>query len=323
MTGETEAAADVLTGAIVAGSVEPQAGMPAVARPADVHTACRNCGAVLHGAYCSACGQAAHLHRTLASLGHDILHAVFHFEGKLWRTLPELAWNPGRLTRRYIDGERAKFVSPMALYLFSVFLMYAVFGFTGGPAVDTPGWSPVADIDFDARGDPGARIENLVPAEEDAISSAAAEPDSELSAGVRRLLERLKENPSLVAYKVKANGYKYAWALVPLSVPFVWLLFLRRREFGGYDHAVFVTYSISFMMLWFVLLSVIRAAWPGSGVLSPLLQFVPPIHMYRQLRGTYGLSVAGALVRLFFLLIAAAIVLATFVGVLLVLGLLG
>ena len=52
--------------------------------------------------------------------------ASLHFEGKIWRTLPLLVWRPGELTRRYIDGERAKFVSPIALFLFFVFLMFAV-----------------------------------------------------------------------------------------------------------------------------------------------------------------------------------------------------
>jgi hypothetical protein len=320
MTGEADAAADALTGAIVAGSADPQTDESEATRSTDARDACRNCGAELHGAYCSTCGQSAHPHRTLAALGHDILHFVFHFEGKLWRTLPELAWNPGGLTRRYIDGERAKFVSPIALYLFSVFLMYAVFGFTGGPAMDVaPSWSAVPGVDFE-RGDPAAQIGRAVPPEAGAEQSVAKET-SELGVGIGRLLEKLNENPSLVWYRVKTNGYKYAWALVPLSIPFVWLVFLRRGDVGGYDHAVFVTYSISFMMLWFVLLSLLRVAWPGSGALAPVLQFVPPIHMYRQLRGTYGLSVAGALVRLFLLLIAAGVVLGIFVGSLVLLGL--
>jgi hypothetical protein len=55
---------------------------------------------VLAGAYCAACGQPAHIHRALVSLGHDILHGVFHCDGKFWRSLPELALHPGRLTRR-------------------------------------------------------------------------------------------------------------------------------------------------------------------------------------------------------------------------------
>ena len=37
---------------------------------------------------------------------------------------------PGELTRRYIDGQRASFVSPIALFLFCVFFMFAVVGLT-------------------------------------------------------------------------------------------------------------------------------------------------------------------------------------------------
>ena len=38
---------------------------------------------------------------------------------------------PGEFTRRYIAGERARFISPVALYLFTVFLMFAVLNLTG------------------------------------------------------------------------------------------------------------------------------------------------------------------------------------------------
>ena len=131
MTGEAEAAGDVLTGGIVASAVEGAAKAGKNGEFATTGT-CRNCGAAVSGAYCAACGQPVRIHRSLISLGHDILHGVFHFEGKIWRTIPELFFHPGRLTRRYIDGERAKFVSPMALFLFTVFLMFAVFSFTGG-----------------------------------------------------------------------------------------------------------------------------------------------------------------------------------------------
>ena len=74
----------------------------------------------------------------LRAFFHDLLHGVLHFEGKIWRTLPMLAWRPGELTRRYIDGERASFVSPIALFLFSVFLMFAVGSLSGGlsPRID-------------------------------------------------------------------------------------------------------------------------------------------------------------------------------------------
>lgn len=130
MTGEIAAAGDITTGALLARAVEPRAGEGT----APGHGQCLNCGTVLDGAFCHACGQTAHVHKTMASIGHDILHGVFHFEGKTWRTLPMLALHPGDLTRRYIAGERARFVSPMAAFLFSVFLLFAVVG-------SLPGWN--------------------------------------------------------------------------------------------------------------------------------------------------------------------------------------
>lgn len=111
-----------MTGAVIGRAVEPAHG----SGDHSAHGACANCGTTLTGPYCHSCGQMAHLHRTLGGIGHEILHGVFHFEGKIWRTLPLLAFKPGQLTRRYIHGERARFVSPMALFLFSVFLMFAI-----------------------------------------------------------------------------------------------------------------------------------------------------------------------------------------------------
>src|SRR3954454_15260627 len=123
-----DAVGDVVTGGLLARAVEPQAG------EADGHThekACLNCGTKLAGAYCSACGQKAHVHRSVRGFFQDFIAGLFNFEGKIWRTLPMLAWRPGDMTRRYIAGERAHFISPVALYLFTVFAMFAVLNLTG------------------------------------------------------------------------------------------------------------------------------------------------------------------------------------------------
>ena len=119
-----EVIGDLAQSALAARAVEPGHG-----EGQDGHSheaACLNCGTALLGSHCHNCGQAAHVHRTLGAFFHDLLHGVFHFEGKIWRTLPKLAFKPGVLTREYIDGRRASYVSPIALFLFSVFLMFAV-----------------------------------------------------------------------------------------------------------------------------------------------------------------------------------------------------
>ena len=112
MGGEFEALGDAVTGALVGRALEPTAG-----ETSDGHTHetnCLNCGTPLVGDFCHACGQHAHVHRTLRAFFHDFVRGVLNFEGKIWRTLPLLAWKPGVLTRRYIDGQRATFVSPIA-----------------------------------------------------------------------------------------------------------------------------------------------------------------------------------------------------------------
>jgi hypothetical protein len=378
MGGEGDAAGDILTGAIVGGTVEGAVNAGGKRDP-EAHGTCRNCRATLNGAYCSACGQRAHLHSSLFSLGHDILHGVFHFEGKMWRTMPELFFHPGRLTRRYIDGERAKFVSPMALYLFTVFLMFGVFSFTTGDVFDdaidsntVTNWKignaaaidatqekidaldeQLADEDLPAQqraalerkrtelNSAHQALQAVQKGDWDALKgiqkeqdgSAQTEPadDDELHTDVnvswpaleRRLKHgatQVKDNPSLAFYKMKIASYKYSWALIPLSVPFLWLLFFWRRDIHLYDHAIFITYSISFMMLFVVALSLAATFGVSAAIWGTALGIIPPIHLYKQLRGAYGLSRFGSWLRLFLLTIAIFIVLVIFFTLLVLIG---
>ena len=70
--------------------------------------------------------------------------------------------------------------------------------------------------------------------------------------------------------------------LIPLSVPFLWLLFRSGGATTHYDHTVFVTYSLSFMMMLAVVGGLLVAA--GWAALAGFLFFVPPFHMYRHLK---------------------------------------
>ena len=101
-----------------------------MSRNVDEHALCLNCGTPLDGTYCHACGQRAHVHRSLWHLVEELLHGVTHFDAKGWRTLPLLVARPGLLTRRYIDGQRTRYVSPLALFLFSMFLFFLVMSAT-------------------------------------------------------------------------------------------------------------------------------------------------------------------------------------------------
>ena len=135
-------------------------------------------------------------------------------------------------------------------------------------------------------------------------------------------LNEINNNPELLLYKLKTNGYKFSWALIPLSLPFMWLLFFWRRDIHLYDHAIFVTYSITFMMQLVIVLSIAAVLGVSAAIWGTALGIIPPFHIYKQLRGAYGLSRFGATLRLFLLTIAITIVLTIFSTLLLTVGVL-
>jgi hypothetical protein len=134
---------------------------------------------------------------------------------------------------------------------------------------------------------------------------------------IRPFIENARDNPEVVAMRVQDAASKYSWMLIPMSVPFMWLLFPFRRRFNTYDHTVFVTYSLSFMMMLVVVGGLLVAA--GLTSVASLLFFVPPFHMYRHLKQTYELGRFSAIMRtmalMTFAFIAAALFLATTVAI--------
>ncbi|MDM5178047.1 DUF3667 domain-containing protein [Massilia sp. DJPM01] len=307
-------------------------------------TSCANCNAPLAGAFCHQCGQHAHVHKSLLHLAEEVLHGILHFDAKGWRTIPMLVARPGQLTRRYIDGQRTRFVSPLALFLFLVFFLFFVASLTSGKSDLTLSGSPEAKAqirgelmrDVEAAratlrtvdaGQPGK--EALAEAKADLASAENALIEFDKTGVIARAggvtlkadkfkvetswpsvnaaIEHAADNPELTMYKLKSSGAKFSFLLVPISLPFLWLLFFWRRGVTMYDHAVFSLYSLSFMALMFALVFAIGHA--GFGTLAgALVVCLPPVHMFLQLRGAYALSRGEAFWRTLALLCIAAVV---------------
>jgi len=378
MSTETEAAGALIDAGLVAHEVETTR-LAGGAGTAAAHGACQNCGVPLQGRFCHACGQAAHIHRSLLHLGEELLHGLFHFDAKGWRTLPLLIARPGLLTRRYIDGQRARYVSPLALFLFMVFLMFFAASLTSTPPELLGAGGQAAEIRVDLErdlskaraavakaelglerararnGDVAAAQEALADAREElgalevaaravapamaaaasavaAAASSAASPASGADGAARvapwaqvlrerplrtghpsfdAAVRRAAENPELTTYKLKNTAYKYSFMLVPISLPFLWLMFFWRRGIAMYDHAVFVLYSLSFMSLLFVALMSLGALH-ASAVIPWLASLAPPLHMAAQLRESYRLDVWGTAWRTMMLMLVSAIVFVLF-----------
>ncbi len=346
-----EGIGSAISGGLFARVLEPDTG----ARERGPHDPdnCLNCGTTLIGAYCHACGQSGHIHSSIGAFMHDLLHGALHLEGKMWRTLPLLVLRPGRLTRRYIEGARARFVSPMALFLFAVFLMFAAFQVMGitmttDVAPNFPSREEFAKAqeelqkkaqeareEYEALAADSPEIEaarDRMENAEDAATSLldtqqfaaiGSNPGTSYKSGVPwidKMIGKWQANPGLMLYKLQANAYKFSWMLIPLSLPFVWLMFAWKRRFNAYDHAIFITYSLSFMTLLFIMLSVLGKLGMAQGWLLTAAVTIPALHLYKQMKGTYQLSRFSTLWRLAFMLVSIFVILLIFLQLLLALG---
>jgi hypothetical protein len=362
---DMDAAGGVVTGGVIAGAVEKPTG-----HAGHTHDGrCSDCGAAVDGKFCAECGQPTHVHRTLLHLFEEILHGVMHFDARIWRTLPLLAFNPGRLTREWVQGKRTRYVSPLALFLFTIFLTFFILSFAGGGLESAPppvaeriqateisltsARAALAELRAQKAADPDVPgIDGMITGATATVTGlqtrltalrseqAGGERADGLAAGSwqaelrdmtasgdasdrfsKNVLKKL-QNPDLAVYKLQQTVYKFAFLLVPFSIPFVALLFLWKRGFTLYDHGVFVLYSLTFICIASMGVAGLYAlsATLGGLALTGLSLWIP-VHMFFQLKGAYGLLVFSALWRTFALLIFCNIVIAFFLIAIVYLGL--
>lgn len=99
--------------------VQPAAGKTAL---------CANCEAELQGPFCSECGQSLKTPiRELTGLAADLFEFITDIDGRFAKSLGLLYFRPGRLSMRYLDGQRVRFMRPLRMYLgLSILLFLAV-----------------------------------------------------------------------------------------------------------------------------------------------------------------------------------------------------
>lgn len=346
---DLEAAAGAVQGGLMAGAVERPGGHAGEHSPL-----CADCGTQTLGRFCHNCGNPAHVHRTLLHLGEELLHGVMHFDSRAWRTLPMLVFRPGRLTRDWVMGKRARYVSPLAMFLFTVFVIFMALSYLPTPeARTTPLSAPeraalqkeIDRAEAKLAASPAAERPLAKAALEAARSRAEADETRVINVdGLPQALEKLRaegakgvntgnpeldakirhklENPELAIYKLQQTFYKFSFLLIPISIPFVALLFIGKKGVTLYDHGVFVLYSLTFMST--LVLVVTLSARLGGHVASfvgPAFPVIAPAHMFFQLKGAYELKVWSALWRTLILLFFCILAMACFVLAVLWLGL--
>ena len=187
---------------------------------------CLDCGAVLAGKYCSACGQKDEpLKRSLKDLALEFFQHPL-IDTKLWKSLLPLLLRPGALTLEYLAGRRTRYVRPLKLYLTVSVLFFALLALKA-PATET----------FKVQVDPS-----------DAAPAAEGLQAKKLHLPIHWLDERFQRNSKALSgpegtaarqalsQRIASLIPKAVFVLLPLSAV-LFKLFWRKRYFV--EHLVF------------------------------------------------------------------------------------
>jgi len=234
---------------------------------------------------------------------------VLDLDNRLWRTVPDLLFRPGRLTRAYLVGHRAPQVPPLRLFLVVLVALFLV-----GTSI---GAGTTRSIQMPANQDEAIKkIENdkdIAPEDRrDIVNSIrearAMKTKRKLETGALWLSARIK---NAIAHQrefwqaVQNWSERFAVLMLPLSALLLALLFAFNRRFYLFDHIVFSMHSLSFVCLLLmatILLNHYLPLGPGGALL-----LAAPVHLFAHMRGVYATSVWGTLWRMGLLFIGSAI----------------
>lgn len=268
---------------------------------------CTNCGTALVGAFCHACGQKRFVEadRRIGHVLHQFVDSVTDLDGRVWRTLRALLFRPGLLSREYFEGRRARWLSPVSLFL-AISVVYFLAPIRGGDLTAQFNQQVGGHIRALAA-DPG---ETLTSGQLDSTGPAhAVLTDPWIAQRVQARDARLRASSSgasgysfrdyRIAYNAKADDVSKA--LVVLHAPFaalaLMLLFAGERRYFA-EHFVFVLHYFAF---WMVALEAVSqfanlthwlpAAWqPPTAAYDWFMRTLLPAYVVLALRRAYGVG---------------------------------
>jgi hypothetical protein len=270
--------------------------------------ACLNCGVALVGPFCAECGQRdVPPYPSLRELVVDAFWELSGWDGRFASTVRTLFTRPGMLTREFLEGRRARYISPLRLYLMCslVFFVLAVAaprtrldagkGFGEFTVKTTP--TPRAD---------SSRPERVLNAASESIrgtqtlteeqKAATLEQITHAPKAMQPLLKRAVEDPNGLRRSVVETMPRMLFALLPVFAGIV-ALFYHGKKYP--EHLYFAIHLHAFTFLALVLIELAKfTRVTGIVAIASLIAFVAiPVYATMAFRRAYGGSLVMTLVK--------------------------
>lgn len=273
---------------------------------------CQNCETQYKGNYCPECGQSAtEFNKPIKFLFVDIVGNIFAFDTRFWKTIVSLIFKPGTLTANYVQGQRARYMPPFRLYIFTSFFVFLLLSIYVNKEVE---------IDEDSWTEISSTLKKKLKDEAAVLNSSESQnlKNEDEKEKVIETVLKVIDNPS--AY---LNRYiKYvSWSmflLMPIYGFYLWLFFFRSKRYY-YSHLIFALNQHSFVFLFFVGLIFFQLLWPNRSIYPELyLGYIVPVYLYLGIRKFYKKGWFASLFRL--VLIGVLYNLTLFIALIAILG---
>ncbi len=270
-------------------------------------TQCLNCGVALVGSFCAECGQrAVPPHPTVRELAGDAISELSGWDGKFIETFRLLLRKPGELTRQVLDGRRARFISPVRLYL-TLSVLYFIVAAAAPRVRSNPATTEIGGISvgvFTPQVQKASGAGQVARAVADAQSGdlSKAQHDSALAqiahapALVRPIIRRAVDDPSGFRRSMLESMPRALFALVPVFAAIL-ALFFRHRHYP--EHLYLGLHLHAFIFLVLAVPQLLRFARMPRLVAGADVVVLSWIAVYAilSLRRVYGESIGKTLIK--------------------------
>ena len=219
-------------------------------------SSCPNCGTDLQGRFCYWCGQKATSTQVgLHDFVHEATHEFLHLDGKILRTVKLLVLRPGQLTKEFLEGRRARYISPLRVYLTLSVLFFALAAIV-----------------------PGA-MKGVVKVK--TTASADAPAPSRIGEGLRKA----EQDPEQLGQKVMHDLPRAMFVLMPVFGLLTWAFYRTQQPY----YIPHLYYSVHLHAFAFLMMSLyVVAAWLLPKPLAALLLLTAVPYHFIALRRVFG-----------------------------------
>jgi hypothetical protein len=240
----------------------------------------------LQGAFCHACGQkAASVQLGVHDFVHEATHEFLHLDGKILQTVKLLVARPGELTRQFLAGRRARYITPVRLYLTLSLIFFTL------AAVLPRGQQQIVKIGGDTR---------------------QLQGDTQFERRLVAGMQKAQKEGKRLTEEILHNLPKVAFVLMPIFGLLTWAFYRKQQRY----YIPHLYYAIHFHAFAFLVMSVSvllgRTVLPRV-VAAPLVFATVPYHfiaLRRVFGGSWGKTLAKgfAIGFLYWLMVATAVI---------------